>query len=170
MPAPIRKFLVLPPREKLFFAIAWTMLVGSRLLIWVAPFRAYARLFGEPMDGSLATSARNASIPPDVILVKRSVARATKAVPIRCVCLDQAMTAQLMLRWMRIPAILTLGLRGSGAGKPSAHAWVRYGNVLVVGGNQSARFTPLASFCAARTRISGAGERGLTDRSEADPA
>ncbi len=61
-------------------------------------------------------------------------------------CLDQAIAAHQMLRRRGVPSTLYLGVAKEGDSALSAHAWVRCGRLLVVGGEGRHRYTVVNTF------------------------
>jgi hypothetical protein len=57
------------------------------------------------------------------------------------------MTASLMFSWRRIKSVLTIGAAVH-AGEFRSHAWLRVGEIYVVGGRGSAKFYPLAHYAS----------------------
>jgi hypothetical protein len=54
----------------------------------------------------------------------------------------------LMVRRRRLPSVIHLGARGRGAMDLSAHAWLRCGDVDVVGAEMATEYTPIVAFRA----------------------
>lgn len=65
-------------------------------------------------------------------------------------CFERALAAHAMLRRRGIGSTLCYGARGDGSRGPSAHVWVRVGELDVLGGEEAARFAVLAVFPATR--------------------
>lgn len=73
--------------------------------------------------------------------------RASRMVPWRSVCMDQAMTGVILLKKKRIPCTLYMGVRKKESGSGlDAHAWVVCGDKIVLGGQKSQFYTVTASF------------------------
>lgn len=79
--------------------------------------------------------------------VARAVARASRNLPFRTVCLPQAAASALMLRRRGLAVEVHFGV-AKRAGTIEAHAWSRCGEVTVSGGAESRHFAPIAVFRA----------------------
>lgn len=79
--------------------------------------------------------------------IRLATMRASRVVPFRSVCMDQAMTGVVLLKKHRIPCTLFLGVRKKETGKGlDAHAWVVCGNKIILGGQKSKFYTVTARF------------------------
>ena len=73
--------------------------------------------------------------------------RASRLVPWRSVCMDQAMTGIILLKKKHIPCTLYMGVRKKDEGQGlDAHAWVVCGDKIVLGGQKSLFYTVTARF------------------------
>lgn len=114
-------------------------------LLAVLPFARVLRLLGlhapdiRPAVGSADTDMARA--------VARAVARASRNLPFRTVCLPQAAASALMLRRRGLAVEVHFGV-AKRAGTVEAHAWSRCGEVTVSGGAESRHFAPIAVFRA----------------------
>lgn len=63
----------------------------------------------------------------------------SRRLPWRCVCLEQALGARRILRWIGVDSRLQLGVAKDGE-KFAAHAWLEVSGRIFVGGAQSRRF------------------------------
>jgi hypothetical protein len=105
-----------------------------RTALWVLPFRwvrRIAEMAGSrrwPHFGLGATDARWA-----VRLAARYVPGAS--------CLTQAITAQLLLSWADVDSHLHVGV--SRGDRFEAHAWLECNGRVLVGGEESSRYSPI---------------------------
>jgi hypothetical protein len=144
----LAKFFVLPLPEKRDLAEAMLWLGGVRLLMFL-PFRWLVRLIGRPQpvvicspialrkDRGLAVSA-----------VRKAILRGSGRLPWQSSCLVRALAGHMMLRRRHLPSVLQLGVRAGAEREMSAHAWLKCGDIEVVGVENSAEFTPIAIFQA----------------------
>ena len=135
----------LPPQERWALVEAMLSLVIARMSLLI-PFRWLARLMGrlEPgIDRSipvLSADERYAALG-----VRRAVLRVADRLPWRSSCLVRALAARIMLRRRHLPSVLQFGV-GRTPTELSAHAWVRCGEIDVVGAETAADFAPIAAF------------------------
>ncbi len=140
-----RKFLALDWRDKLLHLEAWCCLGAVRLALWVVPFRRIAPHLGrqippgqdEPISEMPAGAARKIGV---------AVERMAHHTPWESACLAQAVAGKYMLRRRGLPSRLYLGTRKDETGKLTAHAWLRSGSEIVVGGAGHQTFTVLSAF------------------------
>lgn len=127
---------------------AMLLLAIGSLFIAVLPFRMVAAL--------TAWGGRTADPSHDRIRLRRRVGWAVQAcasrVPWHAMCLQQSVAAQWMLRRRGVPATLVLGAAIDSKDGLIAHAWVRDGEVTVVGGDNLVKYAELAAFPSAPVR------------------
>lgn len=66
-------------------------------------------------------------------------------------CLVQAITAQVVLRIIKVPYTLYLGLDRNESKELVAHAWLRCGELIVTGAREKERFVTVAQFARSST-------------------
>jgi len=140
----LARFMRRSKPDRRLFIEALALLCWARLLIRVVPFRWIAPSLGRPMAES----------PVDVGDAQRQLARrvawAVQAVarhlPLGFVCLPQAVAAKWMLRRRRLPSTLYLGLQRQTERSTTAHAWLRVGDMILTGRNESSNHTVVATF------------------------
>jgi Transglutaminase-like superfamily len=142
----LAKFFALPSQEQHEVAEATLYLAAAQLLLLV-PFRWLAPLCGRLHTGAGSTlpelsEAAHAS----AFAVRRALLRVTGRLPWHSSCLARALAAQMMLRRRHLPSVLQLGVRAGAGSELSAHAWLKCGEVNVVGDESAAEFTPIAAF------------------------
>jgi hypothetical protein len=142
------RFLTLSPREQLVLIEAALCLCLARLLLLI-PFRRIVPLIGQPEPGTdrsivVLSPEQHAS----ALAIRDALLRAARALPWNSSCLASAIAGRLMLRWRHMPSVLQLGARGGPGTELSAHAWLRCGEIDVVGAKIAAEFTPLVAFRA----------------------
>lgn len=75
------------------------------------------------------------------------VARVAPWMPVRAVCLQQALAVRRMLRRRGLPAVVHLGLaRAPRDGQREAHAWVKAGSTVISGDVDLDRFVVVGEF------------------------
>jgi hypothetical protein len=142
------KFFTLPLAEQRDIVEAIVCLAIARLLLLV-PFRWLEPVIGRPQarsDGP--TGALGPHENAAACAVRRAILRVGGRLPWHSSCLVRALAAAIMLRRRRLPATLQLGVRGGSATELSAHAWLKCGEIDVVGAEIAAEFTPIAGFRA----------------------
>lgn len=116
---------------------------AAQVALWVVPFRWIARFLGEtgretPED--IAPDVRRQAVELHVAI--RAVFRALGRRPR---CLARSVAAIAMMKRRRLPGTCYVGTRLSSS-RLGGHAWVRCGDVVVVGGRARRRFRALHSF------------------------
>ena len=144
----VGKLAALSWRERALLVEAGVLLAGARLAVVALPFKTLAPRLGVRVDPQSA-----APTPPvDAARLGRltwAMGAVSARTPWRSMCLEQAIAAQAMLRRRRIPNTLYLGVArptAGGAGPPTAHAWVRCGDVDVTGGNRIDHYAVVTTF------------------------
>jgi hypothetical protein len=114
------------------------------------PFRSFAPSLGAPHPGEhVPVDRHDARLLADVRWAVTAVNRTSGG---RFTCLMQAMAAKTMLTRRGVPSTLVLGAkisRGEELADPgamAAHAWLRVGPVVVLGGEARGEFVPVTSY------------------------
>ena len=144
----LAKFFELPLSEQLEVAEAVLCLGAARLFLFL-PFRHLVRLIGRPragVEGSSTVLGGNERARANA--VRRAILRVAQRWPWQPNCLVQALAAQIMLRRHRLPSVLQLGVKVGPAAELSGHAWLKCGDIDVVGVEDATEFTPIAEFHA----------------------
>jgi hypothetical protein len=130
----LRTFQHLTTRERRLALGALAWMAAVRLGLWMIPFRKMQRLcerLGRPRHDKAASAAE----------IARAVRLAGRYVP-RATCLVQAFAAQILLGRHGHPAEVHIGV--TLAGGFQAHAWVKSGGAILVGGAEEAsKYAPI---------------------------
>ena len=140
----IAKFLKKPAFEQALYMEAAFWLGVSRLAILMLPFRWIAPLLGTHMASSDENDA--AAKHQAVRSVSSAIRTMSRRLPWECKCLAQAISGKMMLRTRRIPSTLYLGVAKEENSDLSAHAWLRAGNRIILGGGGVKRFAVVSTF------------------------
>ena len=127
----------------LFFkAVYWTGI--ARILIVFIPLKRFAFILGSHMK---ETPEASASEYLELLqAVELAISRASRYVPWRCKCYEQAISAKIILRGFGIETTLYYGVAKDQEQKLIAHAWVRCGDYIVTGRLGMKRFTVVGTF------------------------
>jgi len=120
----------------------------ARLLLLV-PFRRVVPLIGEAEQGAdrsiiVLTQEQRTS----ALAIRDGLLRVARVLPWHSSCLACAIGGRLMLQHKGLPSVLHLGARSGLGHQLSAHAWLRCGDIDVVGVEIASEFTPLVAFRA----------------------
>lgn len=119
-------------------------LAAARLAVLLVPFRHLSRRLGAHMSES-STDLEPARI-ATLKRVRWAIGAVGRRVPWRCQCLEQALAAKMLLRVRGCSNTLYLGVARNGGAQVDAHAWLRSGAFLVVGGEGHERFAVVSTF------------------------
>lgn len=137
-------FKRIPFRLKFIAIEAFLLMALSRFYILFIPFRRVASLMGKPMHETTK------EIESELLMVARQITwlieKMSKYTPWESKCLVKALTAQRMLKKRKIPCTLYLGIAKNKTNKLSAHAWLRCGNLILLGEKERSGFTTVAYF------------------------
>ena len=140
----LAKFARLSGPDRLLFLEAALWLGIARLGILIIPFRRIAPFLGKHMAESplsMEPTHRN-----HVERISWAVQTASRHMPWESTCLAQAMAAKGMFKLRGIQSTIYLGLAKDGEEELTAHAWLRSGDVTVVGTRGNDRFTVVSTF------------------------
>lgn len=142
------KFLRFPICEQGTLMEAIFCLGLARLLLLV-PFRRLAPLMGQPQGGlDRSTVILRADERAAALAVRDALLRIAARLPWHSSCLVRALAGGFMVRRRRLPSVIHLGAQGGAERELSAHAWLRCGDVDVVGAEISDEYTPIVAFHA----------------------
>ncbi len=145
MNSPLLTYLHLPKsNRRLVWETLWELL-SVELMVRVRPFKQYAHSLGKQ---GLELSPQTGD-PQQVHAVKEirwAVHAVTRRLPWKCRCLVQAIAGKRMLQRRGITSTLYLGVDHGGTKWLEAHAWLRYGEVMVTGGPGHERFKIISTF------------------------
>lgn len=140
----ITKFCKKPLSEQFFYIEIILWLGISRMVILTLPFKWIAPVFGKHMKTTNETSSKRAR--QKSIRVARAIRTLSEHMPWECKCLVQAMTGKIMLRNRNVPTTLYLGVSKKEDGDLIAHAWLRMGQFVILGGGGLERFAVVSTF------------------------
>lgn len=139
----MRKYWRLPKHDRLLLLEATILLAVAAMAIGILPFRLVGRL------AALLPSRQKPSRDMSEAIVQRirwALGSCASRVPWRAMCFQQGLAAQLMLRRRGIPSVLYYGAAPDDQRGLSAHVWVRFDDIEVVGGDIASRFAVLTTF------------------------
>ncbi len=118
-----------------YFLLATILLYFNQLLIIFIPFRIYSPIFMDKPDKQYLdiTDVK-------ILVVRKALLRGLKYLPWKGKCLVQALTGKLLLRKLRLPGTIYLGIKKD-TGKLEAHAWLIAGNQFISGKEGFKKFT-----------------------------
>lgn len=122
--------------ECILLIAAMMVVVPVRLGLYLLPFRMLRAMLGL-LNRSRSKPSQRVT-PQKVAWAVRAVSR---YVP-HASCLTQALATQAILAVFGISATLRIGVAPGGKGRLEAHAWLEYGNRIVIGWESRGRFTP----------------------------
>jgi hypothetical protein len=144
----LARFFLLPLPEQRYLVEAVVCLGAARLLLFL-PFRWLVRLMGRPQAAANCSGAAlESGGSSTAFAVRLALLRAAGGLPWPSSCLARALAARMMLSRRRMPSVLQLGVRTGITIELSAHAWLKCGEIDVIGTECAAEFTPIAVFHA----------------------
>lgn len=135
----IRQWLGLSRAEQIWLLVALQLVAVVRASLWLLPSSVSLRLVRRIAG---ANRARTIGHRPSLDRLTWAVEAASRRIP-HASCLTQAVSAQLLLRHFGYSSQLCLGVARSAEGVFAAHAWVESHGRIIIGGANSAGFTPL---------------------------
>lgn len=133
----LNKFLLLPAKHKWLLVEAAVWLARARLTLALRPFR---RVLDSHVRLS-SLSEINPSMPEKAWQVAWAVELAARYLPGHARCLPQALAGQRLLARRGIASTLCIGLARDPDKQIAAHAWLRAGGYVVLGGPDVSHFT-----------------------------
>jgi hypothetical protein len=154
----VTRFVRLRRSDRRLTLEALRTLISVRTRLLSTSWQEFSRELGEPRPGEAEWQWDGDR--RTLIAVVRAVERWRKVGPNQWTCLVRALSGQRMLARRGIPSTLVLGLRqDDDAGEFTAHGWLRVGEHIVIGGQESLGYRPVAQYpshnAALRRRILG---------------
>lgn len=140
------RFTALPLREKLWCLLAFWLLGMARLMVLLLPSAVYSRLFGRDMGVLPLSLLVDAERRLQARRIGNVIAAMANVTPWRSLCLEQALAAQFLLRWYRIPSVVYFGVARGNDKTMRAHAWTCVGPVFATGGSSFSQFTVVRNY------------------------
>ncbi len=138
------KFCRKPLAEQLFYSEVIFWLALSRIVILTVPFKWIAPVLGEHMASTNEISSKRTR--QKAIRISRAIRTISDHMPWECKCLVQAMTGKIMLRNKNVSTTLYLGVSKKENGDLNAHAWLRMGEFVILGGGELEQFAVVSTF------------------------
>ncbi|HEX8616177.1 MAG TPA: lasso peptide biosynthesis B2 protein [Thermoanaerobaculia bacterium] len=130
-----------------FEATVWLAL--ARVAILTIRFPELSRRLGVHMQET--THDDDVRHRPTLARIRWAIAAVSRRAPWRCMCLEQAVAAKMMLRRRGIEQTLYLGVaREPDSTAVKAHAWLRCGSYYVTGGEGRDAYTVVSTFAEER--------------------
>lgn len=141
------RFVRLRWKIKLLLVITMILTGFFRFIILFFPFKVIAGFMGT--EGMETTYCRTDEHLPKIRAIRWAVGTAGRHTPWKSLCMVQALTAQLLLRYFSIPATLYLGV-AKNEGQLIAHAWLRSGSEIVTGGDTMDNFQAIVCYSSTK--------------------
>jgi hypothetical protein len=141
----LRRFLSLSWPDRLLLLEAAVYLGAARVALLSIPFRLIAVHLGRQVSPDEAPR-RPSSAPAAARKIAWAVEVMGHHTPWDSACLARAIAGKFMLRRRGLSSWLFLGTMKDPGGDLKAHAWLRYGNEVLLGAGTLESFTALTSF------------------------
>lgn len=140
--SPVQRLLRLSRSNKRVLSEALLTLMAASLTIRLLPFRKTAAL----MRGKRGVAGEVETPDRAIAQCRWAIGKWATRVPWRVVCFQRGLTLHLMLRRRGIPSVLHYGVAQDAEKGLRAHVWVSVDGRDVLGGEEAAEFTCVASF------------------------
>ena len=144
------RFSRLHPTDRVLTYEAAVVMWMARLWLALVPFRRVAEKLGTSYPASVPNNKLAPTSLEEDELAERigeAVRRASKNVPYKAVCIQQAVAARIMLGRRGIPSVMHFGVgRSPELEQMKAHAWLVTANVEVTGFPLDDNLTEIAYF------------------------
>lgn len=138
------RFFKLPVSEKIVTSRIFFLLVFFKLLILLFPFKRIGGYLG--VQGKTSPEETGSETDEFVVQMVRYIRTISRRLPWKSTCLIQAATGKVMLNQRKIECTVYFGVKKNIHNKMEAHAWLRVGNKIVLGGETATHFVPVATF------------------------
>jgi hypothetical protein len=139
----LRRLKELGWRDRLLLGETVAVLAAASFAIRLLPFR---KVVGAVTQGRVAPNETADRGSHEIGRVRWAVEACARRLPWRIVCFQKGLALQSLLRRRGIPAALHYGVAQDPERGLSAHVWVTYGGRAIIGGDEAAGYTCLATF------------------------
>lgn len=129
----LRAFGRLSAAERRFHLAVWARLLLARLLLWLLPFRRIQAWLERRESAGSRPATSDGERAARLQRILRAHRRVKRFVP-RATCLVNALCVHTLCLRAGLPSELVIGVKHDPAGAFAAHAWVRSGDRVIVGG------------------------------------
>jgi hypothetical protein len=136
------KIFTIKTKERNLFFEAFITGFKIRIKILFCRFSKYSSDFGKASQYSININDDDIHISREIVI---SIKRASNISPFRYKCMEQALTAKKMLFRRGIVSTVFFGVNKPGE-KMSAHAWLKAGEMFVIGEKNHELFTIVAFY------------------------
>lgn len=140
----IKNFFSFSFKDKLLVLYTFFLCGVVRLAILTVPFTHIKRYLGKHnVQSTEDVDQKNYKI---AYRIRRIVTATAKYTPWQSKCLVQAIVAQHLLKKSHLATTLYFGVAKDEQGEMKAHAWLRYGKMMVTGGEFAGYFKIVGCF------------------------
>lgn len=136
-------YLNLSNKMKIFVFKAYFYTAFYRFRILYTPFSNLAKSMGKLGEESNEEVYDNVEL---LWQIQKSVKMVSKNTPWESLCLVQALTAQRLLSKKCVSNTVYLGVARDDEAGMSAHAWIRVGDKILLGGEMKDKYSVIAKF------------------------
>lgn len=142
--SPFLIFWKKPLREKVFlFRIFW-MLCITKFVNFILPFKAYSRFLGQ-INSESSKNPKNIDW-EYVDRVANSIRNISKVSPFHFKCLIQASVGKYFIAQESMESTLYFGVKKDESQNLKAHAWLRVGTKIVLGGEIADQYNVVSMY------------------------
>ncbi|MFC2176409.1 lasso peptide biosynthesis B2 protein [Bacteroidota bacterium] len=122
------------------------LLLYARILVLFVPFKKLAPKMGEHMKETTTPLSEQAS--ETALKIGRVIKKASQFTPVRSMCFEQAITANIMLQKRGIATTIYFGVlkQKDDGNEMKAHAWIKAGGQTITGNRGMKKFTVVSTF------------------------
>ena len=144
MPATFKRLFQLTSQELFLFLKAGAIATFYSTIIFIFPFRFYAKWLGE--KGKSCEYTNDQTVFYKAKTIERAMLRVKRYFPFRIKCLARALAAKYLLKKQKIPSTIYLGVAKENSEKITAHAWLDCCGITVSGKEEKQKFKSLVYF------------------------
>lgn len=136
------KVFIIPKKERKLFFEAYFISLRVRCNLILYPFNKYSQKLGEKGKVSENQLLQDTEL---LSQIKHAIKRVVKYSFWRNKCLEQSITAKIMLSKRKIESTIYFGVRKKNE-KLEAHAWLKTGDNFVIGERQCETYTVVSFY------------------------
>lgn len=144
MSANLTRFFQINHSDQYLFLKAGIISTFYSIQIFLFPFKWYSKCLG--IKGVVSTYEISPDLIPKIKRIEKAMLRVKRYFPWPIKCLALALASKHLLKRLKIPSTIYLGIAKENPEKIIAHAWLQCMDITVTGKEEKSKFTPIVFF------------------------
>ncbi len=136
----LRAIANLTPKEIRLIFYAWILMIAAAVAVRFFSFPILRSLASRPLKREICNPDHQVELARET---RAAISMAARRSPLRALCFEKGLVAQILLRRRGVPSVLYYGLKQEQDKQLEAHVWVMVGDFPVCGEGVADQFVTL---------------------------